>query len=119
VVRTVPVAGTAPRSLGAIGDEVGEAVGDEALDGASGRLSYGASLTYTGGRRDTNFDVFPAQPVRLDAYWLAGARIGYAVRPGLELFARGSNLFDADYEDAFAYRTEGRALFVGLQLSGD
>ncbi len=90
--------------------------GSVALDGASGKFSYGASIAYTGARADTNFDLFPAQPVRLGAYWLAGARVGYRVQPGLELFARGSNLFDDNYQDAFGYRTEGRGLFVGVRL---
>ena len=49
-------------------------------------------------------------------YWLAGARIAYAVRPGIELFARGSNLFDTRYEDS-GYRTEGRGVFVGIRLA--
>ncbi len=93
--------------------------GSVALDGVSGRLIYGASVAYTGARADTDFDLFPSQPVRLGAYWLAGARLGYRVRPGVELFARGSNLLDAKYQDAFGYRTEGRALFAGLRLGGD
>ncbi|MDQ3470870.1 MAG: TonB-dependent receptor, partial [Pseudomonadota bacterium] len=93
--------------------------GSVALDGASGRLSYGASVAYTGARGDTNFDVFPAQAVQLGGYWLAGARLGYQMRPGVELFARGSNLLDASYQDAFGYRTEGRALLAGVRLSGD
>ncbi len=91
--------------------------GSIALDGASGRLTYGASLAYVGARTDTEFDVFPAQAVRLNAYLLAGARIAYAVRPGLEIFARGSNLLDERYQDVVGYRTEGRAIFIGLGLS--
>ncbi len=71
--------------------------------------TYGASLTYSGARLDTNFDVFPAEQVRLHAYWLAGARLAYAVRPGIELFARATNLLDQHYQDVFRYRTEGRA----------
>jgi vitamin B12 transporter len=63
-----------------------------------------------------NFDVFPAQVVSLKSYWLAGARVGYSIRPGVELFARGSNLFDAGYQDVFGYRTEGRALYAGIRL---
>ena len=31
---------------------------------------------------------FPLESVRLDSYWLGGARVAYAVRPGVELFAR-------------------------------
>lgn len=87
-------------------------------DGQLGRFGYGASLAYTGARFDNDFDVFPARRVALHPYWLAGARIGYDLRPGLELFARASNLFDAHYQDVFGYRTEGRALFAGIRLGG-
>ena len=89
-----------------------------ALDGRSGRLTYGGSIAYVGARGDTNFDVFPAQPVRLHAYWLAGARVAWTVRPGFELFARASNLLAAQYQDVFGYRTEGRALYAGIRLGG-
>lgn len=90
--------------------------GSVAIDGRRGRLTYGASLAYVGERSDTNFDVFPSERVRLKPYWLAGARLSYAVRPGLELFARGSNLLGEQYQDVFGYRTEGRGIFAGLRL---
>ena len=93
--------------------------GSVALDGRSGRLTYGGSLAYVGARADTNFDVFPAQRVRLKAYWLAGARIAYRLHPGVELFARSSNLFDTRYRDVFGYRTEGQAIYAGVRLGGD
>jgi vitamin B12 transporter len=93
--------------------------GSVAIDGKSGRLTYGGSLGYVGARGDTNFDVIPAQRVRLKPYWLAGARLAYRVRPGLELFARASNLFDARYQDVFGYRTEVRAVYAGLRLGKD
>ena len=91
--------------------------GAVALDGASGRFSYGASLAFTGARRDENFDIFPSQMVRLDPYWLGGARIAYAARPGVELFARAANAFDARYQDVVGYRTEGRSLYAGIRLA--
>lgn len=90
--------------------------GSVALDGRSGKLTYGASLAYVGERGDTDFDVFPAEAVRLKAYWLAGARLAYSVRPNLQLFARASNLFDSNYQDVFGYRTEGRAIYAGISL---
>ena len=93
--------------------------GSLAADARSGRLTYGGSLAYVGARGDTNFDVFPAQRVRLKPYWLAGARLAYSARPWLELFARASNLFDARYQDVFGYRTEGRAIYAGLRLGKD
>jgi vitamin B12 transporter len=91
--------------------------GSIAADGSAGRFTYGASLAYVGNRSDTNFDVFPAATVTLHSYWLAGARVAYSLRPGLELFARGSNLLNQHFEDVFGSRTEGRAVFAGLRLS--
>ncbi|HEX5257556.1 MAG TPA: TonB-dependent receptor [Sphingomicrobium sp.] len=91
--------------------------GSIAADGSAGRFTYGASIAYVGKRSDTDFDVFPAAPVTLHAYWLAGARLGYALRPGIELFARGSNLLNQHFEDVFGSRTEGRAVYAGVRFS--
>jgi vitamin B12 transporter len=88
-----------------------------AADGSVGRLTYGASVAYVGKRSDTDFDRFPAAPVTLHAYWLAGARVAYRLRPGLELFVRGSNLLNQHFEDVFGSRTEGRALYAGVTFS--
>jgi vitamin B12 transporter len=92
--------------------------GSVVADGSAGRWLYGASIAYVGGRLDRS-DNFPFGIVGLHSYWLAGARVAYAVRPGLELYARGSNLLGARYEDSAGYRTEGRGLFVGVSLRGD
>jgi vitamin B12 transporter len=91
--------------------------GSVAIDGSAGRLSYGASLAYVGDHVD-NRDTFPFDRVTLGSYWLADARIAYAIRRGVELFARGSNLLNQHYQDVFGYRTEGRAGYLGLRLTG-
>jgi len=91
--------------------------GSAAVDGSSGRWSYGASIAYVGSHLDRQ-EVFPFAVVKLDAYWLAGARIAYAIDRGVEVFARGTNLFDQEYADSVGYRTEGRGLFVGVKLAG-
>lgn len=91
--------------------------GSVALDGASGRLSYGGSIAYVGRHFDSR-DVFPFDRVALGSYWLAGARVAYEIRSGIELFARGSNLLDEEYQDVFGYRTEGRGVFAGIRLAG-
>lgn len=88
-----------------------------AADGEADRWRYGVSIALTGARRDMNFDLFPAADVRLDNYWLAGARLGYHLRDGIELFARAANAFDTRYQDVFGYRTEGRSLHAGLRLA--
>jgi vitamin B12 transporter len=85
-------------------------------DGAVRRWSYGVSLAYAGSHLDT-LEVAPFGAVRVKSYWLAGARVGYAVRPGIELFARGSNLFDAKYQEVAGYHTEGLAVFAGIRLA--
>jgi vitamin B12 transporter len=91
--------------------------GSVALDGSRARLSYGASLAYVGEHID-NRDTFPFARVTLGSYWLADARVAYAIRRGVELFARGSNLLDQHYQDVFSYRTEGRGIYAGVRLSG-
>lgn len=90
--------------------------GSLAADGAVGSLSYGASLAYVGAHLDAS-DNYPFGVVQLRSYWLAGARVAYAIRPGLQLYVRGSNLFDAHYEDSAGYHTEGRGLFAGIRLA--
>jgi len=91
--------------------------GSLAADGTSGKWDYGASLAYVGSHLDRE-EVFPFGIVRLDSYWLAAARVAYALTTNVRLFARGSNLFDVRYEDSAGYRTEGRGVFVGLRLAG-
>lgn len=91
--------------------------GSIAADGAIGRWSYGASIAYVGNHLDTG-DNFPFGVVSLQSYWLAGARVAYKMRPGIELYFRGSNLFDSHYQDSAGYHTEGLGVFAGLRLTG-
>lgn len=90
--------------------------GSVAADGALGPWSYGASIAYVGSQLDTR-DNYPFDVVRLHSYWLAGARVAYAVRPRIELYVRGSNLFDSIYQNSVGYHTEGRGVFVGIRLA--
>jgi vitamin B12 transporter len=90
--------------------------GSVALDGVLGRLSYGASIAYVGRHFDSR-DTFPFDRVTLGSYWLADARVSYALRSGVALFARISNALDQNYEDVFRYQAEGRAFYAGLRLT--
>ena len=90
--------------------------GSVAVDGSFRRLTYGASIAYVGRHLD-NRDTFPFDRVTLGSYWLADARLAYAVARDVELFVRGSNLFDQHYQDVFSYRTEPRAVYAGVRLS--
>ena len=91
--------------------------GSVALDGAHGRLIYGAAIAYTGDRIDTNFDVFPSRRVRLGAYWLASARIAYRLIDQVEAHVRIANAFDDGYQDVVGYRTEGRSIHAGIRVA--
>jgi vitamin B12 transporter len=91
--------------------------GSIAADGSLGRLTYGASIAYVGRHLDVR-DTFPFDRVALGSYWLADARIAFAIRPGIELFVRGANLLNQHYQDVFSYRTEPRAGYAGIRLSG-
>ena len=90
--------------------------GSVAADGTTGRLSYGAAISYTGPRTDRDFDLFPAPTVRLGSYWLGSARVGYRLTRQIELFGRIANAFDEDARDVVGYRTEGRSAYAGIRL---
>jgi vitamin B12 transporter len=90
--------------------------GSLALDGSVGKFTYGGSIAYVGKHFDQR-DTFPFDRVTLGSYWPVDARVAYAIRPGLELFARMSNALNQHYEDVFGYRTEPRAAYAGLRLS--
>ena len=91
--------------------------GSIAVDGQRERLSYGASIAYSGERFDTDFDQFPAARVRFEPYWKAGARVAYRVHRGIELFGRIANALDADVREVVGYRTEGRSAFAGVRIA--
>jgi vitamin B12 transporter len=86
------------------------------VEWTSGRLGVAGSLTYVGKRGDSDFDLFPAAPVTLDAYALAGFRIAYRLSRAFELFGRVENAADSDYQDVFGYNSAGRSLYAGLRF---
>jgi vitamin B12 transporter len=90
--------------------------GSLAVDGSIGAFTYGGSVAYVGRHSDQR-DTFPFDRVALASYWLAGARVAYAVAPGAEVFARVSNAFNQRYADVFGYRTEKRGVYLGVRLA--
>jgi vitamin B12 transporter len=84
--------------------------------GSLGPLQLGGSLAYVGKRRDPDTDFFPAPVVTLGDYVLASLKLGYAITPALEAYARVENAFDADYQDVLGYRTPGRTIYAGLRV---
>ncbi|MBV8688428.1 MAG: TonB-dependent receptor [Alphaproteobacteria bacterium] len=84
--------------------------------GEAGRLSWGATLAWSGPRLDTDFDSFPARTVRLNAYWLGSAQLGWRVSKRIEAYVRAENAFDTDYREVVGYATPGRTVYAGLRL---
>lgn len=77
-------------------------------------LSGALTIDHTGEQRDTDFGTF--QPVVLDAYTLIGGQLRWQANDRVELYARGENLFDEEYQDVFGFHTAGRGLYLGLRL---
>ena len=90
--------------------------GSLSADAQVGPLTVGASVAYVGARTDSDFSRFPAPRVRLNDYVLGDARLAYRLAPGVELFGRVSNLFDAAYQDVVGYATQGRTFHGGVRL---
>lgn len=85
--------------------------------GRWGALEAGGSLAYVGSRRDTDFDFFPGQKVKLGDYLLGSLNLAYRVTPALQLYARAENAFGADYQDVVGYETTGRTVYAGVRLA--
>ncbi|GLK52644.1 TonB-dependent receptor plug domain-containing protein [Maricaulis virginensis] len=86
------------------------------LDWHPANLDWSGALTvdYTGDQLDTDFGSF--QTVTLDAYTLVGGQVRWKATEALELYVRGENLLDEEYQDVFGYHTPGRGLYFGLRL---
>lgn len=90
--------------------------GNVIADGSLGRVRFGMALSYVGKRRDTDFDVFPAQLVTLDDYVLGTIKLGYGLSEAIEAYARVENAFDAEHQDVIGYNTAGRTVYAGLRF---
>tara|TARA_R110000868_G_scaffold101630_5_gene279757 strand:+ start:35740 stop:37638 length:1899 start_codon:yes stop_codon:yes gene_type:complete len=72
------------------------------------------TLDHTGEQTDTDFGTY--QDVTLDAYTLVGGQLRWQAGGGVELYARGENLLDEEYQDVFGYHSPGRGLYLGLRF---
>lgn len=68
----------------------------------------GTLLVRYNGEEEDNFGT-------VDAWTRVDATARYALGDGLELYARGENLLDADYQQVFGYGTPGRSGTVGIR----
>lgn len=91
---------------------------------ANGRGNASLGVIYNGDQTDIRFfndpiAGFPVPTSRglLDAYWLVNAAASYKLQPGVELFARVENLFDASYQEVFGFEAAPITAFAGVKLT--
>jgi vitamin B12 transporter len=86
---------------------------------AEGRGSVTLAAAYNGRMHDLAFALPTFQSVRviLDDYWLATLAARYKVAPGIELFGRIENAFDARYQEVFGFETAPIAGYAGIKLT--
>jgi vitamin B12 transporter len=82
-----------------------------------GQLSLAAD--YGGTRNDVFYPPWPnpSEIVTLRSNWLVDLAAQYRVTPTVNVFARTSNVLDADYEHVYGYRTPGRAVYAGVRVT--
>lgn len=83
----------------------------------------GITLNRVGDRSDLDFNRWPAERVTLPAYTKVDLHGELAILGAptvsrtVSLTGRIDNLFDAEYQSVFGFRTPGRTLLVGARLS--
>jgi vitamin B12 transporter len=86
---------------------------------ANDRLKATLAADYGGSREDMFFPPFPALPetVTLESFWLLDLTAQYQLTRSINIFARGTNLLDEDYEQVYGYQTPGRAGYAGVRVN--
>jgi len=82
-----------------------------------GRGTFNVAAIYNGDMKDSGFDAFFNRSiVTLDDYVLVNAALSYQVDPRIELFVRGENLLNTDYEEVLDYNTPGLTAYAGVRI---
>ena len=92
---------------------------DATMAFAGGRGTLTVAAAYNGVTPDLAFGLptFETVRVKLDDYWLATVAARYKLEPGVEVFGRIENVFDADYQEVYGFETAGIAAFAGIKLT--
>ena len=74
-------------------------------------------IRYNGKQDDFVFDAASNRStVTLDSFTLINLGLSFEVHDGVEVFARGENLLDDNYQEVFGFGTPGIAGFAGLRI---
>jgi vitamin B12 transporter len=75
-------------------------------------FNFNVNAYFTGARHDSDFDGFGL--TRNPGYARFDAAVSYKVSHGVALYARATNLFDKQYQDAIGFPALGREARIGL-----
>ena len=78
------------------------------------RANINVALIFNGQQKDVAFG--PTRQVVLDDYLLLNVAGSYRINDYVEVFARGENLLDQEYQEVFSFGTPGIAAFGGLRI---
>lgn len=81
------------------------------------RGRFNLNVDYNGEQEDIAF-IPPTydERVTLDAFTLVNALLSFKVIDNLELYVRGENLTDEEYEEVYGFRGQSRAGYLGLRF---
>ena len=65
----------------------------------------------------TSFDYINFKEVKLDSFTVFDAKIGYNLNKKTEIYLKGHNIFDEDYEYVYGYGTLGDVFYIGVRYS--
>lgn len=91
--------------------------GARALFDVTEAVHLNASALYVGRRDDGDFSTFPATTVTLDAYVRLDLAATWRIDDHFEVFARGENLLDEEYEEVSGFGVPEAAVYVGASAS--
>ena len=82
----------------------------------NGRGNLNLGVIYNGEQQDSEF-IFstPATRVSLDAFTLVNLGASFDITERVQIFVRGDNLLDEDYNELFGFRSPGRAGSLGVR----
>ncbi|ODA68921.1 Vitamin B12 transporter BtuB precursor [Methyloligella halotolerans] len=85
---------------------------------AEDKANIRLGVIYNGTMEDTALAVpfYTPTRVQLDSYTTVRLAGSYEFKPGMEVFARAENLFDADYQEVYGFETAPAAVYGGLKI---
>lgn len=94
-------------------------VGNYSFDVMAKPANVNLSLQYNGKQNDIVYDsYFPVatRTVELDSYTLVNLAGSYEFAKGAEIYLRGENLLNEDYQEVYGFGSPGISFFAGLQI---